>query len=120
MKTVDRSTTTLNIILKKMAWAGRFFTSSNRPAPKYCEIIAEMELRVWPNTQMSMDKKDPTIPAAAKDSKPSTGMLPTTAVSVMFKTGSAMPEMVAGIARLLMLLKFTCVLKTAASYSTNS
>ena len=82
--------------------------------------MAEMELRVWPSTQMSMDKNDPTMPAAAKDSSPSTGMLPTMAVSVMERMGSAMPEMVAGIANWLMLLKFTCVLKSGASYSTNS
>ena len=69
---------------------------------------------------MSIDKKEPTIPAAAKDSNPSTGILPTIAVSVMDSKGSAIPEIVAGIANWLMLLKFTCVLKSAASYSTNS
>ena len=35
--------------------------------------MAEMELRVCPKTQMSMERKEPTIPAAANDSKPSTG-----------------------------------------------
>jgi hypothetical protein len=69
---------------------------------------------------MSMDKNDPTIPAAAKDSNPSTGILPTMAVSVMERMGYAIPETVAGIANWLMFLKFTCVLKSAASYSTNS
>lgn len=117
---VDNSTTMLNKILKKMAWAGKCFTSSSFPAPRYCETMAEMELRVCPSTQMSMDKKDPTIPAAAKDSSPSTGILPTMAVSVMDNRGSAMPETVAGTARRFMLLKVTCVLKSAASYSTNS
>lgn len=112
IKTVDNSTTMLNKILKKMACAGRCFTSSNLPAPRYWEMIAEMELRVWPSTQMSMDKNEPTIPAAAKDSKPSTGILPTMAVSVMERMGSAMPEMVAGTASWLMLLKLICVLKT--------
>ena len=119
-KTVDTNTTTLNKILKKMAWAGSCLTSSSLPAPKYCEIMADMELRVCPNTHMSMDKKEPTMPAAAKDSKLSAGMLPTMAVSVMESKGSAIPEMVAGIANWLMVLKFTCVLKSAASYSTNS
>ena len=103
-----------------MAWAGSCLTSSSLPAPKYCEIMADMELRVCPNTHMSMDKKEPTMPAAAKDSKLSAGMLPTMAVSVMESKGSAIPEMVAGIANWLMVLKFTCVLKSAASYSTNS
>ena len=103
-----------------MACAGIFFTSSNLPAPKYWEMMAEIELRVWPKTQISMDKKEPTMPAAANDSNPSTGMLPTMAVSVMERMGSAIPEMVAGIANWLMLLKFTCVLKSGASYSTNS
>ena len=103
-----------------MACAGIFFTSSSLPAPKYCDMMAEMELRVWPSTQMSMDKNEPTMPAAAKDSSPSIGILPTIAVSVMERMGSAMPEMVAGIANWLMLLKFTCVLKSGASYSTNS
>jgi hypothetical protein len=58
-----------------------------------------------------MDKKEPTIPAAAKDSRPSTGILPTIAVSVMDKTGSAIPAMVAGIANLLIVLKLMMVFK---------
>ena len=90
--------TTLRETLKKMAWAGRFSTSFNFPAPKYWDIIAEIELRVCPKTQMSIDKKDPTIPAAANDSKPFTGIFPTMAVSVMDNKGSAMPEIVAGTA----------------------
>ena len=69
---------------------------------------------------MSMDKKEPTMPAAASDSRLSVGILPTMAVSVMERIGSAMPDMVAGIANWLMVLKFTCVLKSGASYSTNS
>ena len=58
-----------------------------------------------------MDRKAPTIPTAAKDSRPLTGMLPTIAVSVIDKIGSAMPAMVAGMANLLMVLKDTTVLK---------
>ena len=58
-----------------------------------------------------MDKNEPTIPAAAKDSIPSWGMLPTMAVSVMDNSGSAMPAIVAGIARLLIVLKFITVFK---------
>ena len=81
--------------------------------------MAEIALRVWPITQMSMDKKEPTIPAAAKDSNPSTGMFPTIAVSVIESTGSAIPEIVAGMARRLMDFRLTFVLKTCASYSSN-
>src|SRR5690606_9629405 len=75
------------------------------PAPRYWEMIVEMELRVWPSTQTNMDRKEPTMPAAARDSRPSTGMFPTMAVSVMDNRGSAIPDMVAGTARALMLLK---------------
>ena len=38
------------------------------------------------------------MPAAAKDSSPSTGILPTIYVSVIDSRGSAIPAMVAGIA----------------------
>ena len=58
-----------------------------------------------------MDKKAPTIPTAARDSRPLTGMFPTIAVSVMDRIGSAMPAMVAGTANLLMVLKDTTVFK---------
>ena len=67
--------------------------------------MAEMALLVCPRTQMSIDKKEPTIPAAAKDSNPSTGIFPTMAVSVMDNIGSAIPAIVAGMARLFMVLK---------------
>ena len=69
-----------------------------------------MALLVWPNTQTSMDKKEPTIPAAAKDATPFTGILPTIAVSVIDNSGSAMPAIVAGIASLLIVLNETIVL----------
>lgn len=95
----------LKPIFKKIACAGRVLTSSNFPAPKYCEMIAEITLRVWPKIQMSIDKKDPTMPAAARDSNPSTGMFPTIAVSVIESNGSAIPAIVAGIANLLIFLK---------------
>ena len=61
--------------------------------------MAEMALLVWPKIQISMDKKEPTIPTAASASTPSTGIFPTIAVSVMDKIGSAIPAMVAGIAK---------------------
>ena len=51
-----------------MAWAGRVLTSSNLLAPKFCEIIAEIAERDCPNTHMSIDKNEDTIPTAAKDS----------------------------------------------------
>ena len=56
-----------------------------------------------------MDKKEPTIPAAAKDSSPLTGMFPTMAVSVMDKSGSAIPAIVAGIANLFIFLRVIAV-----------
>src|SRR5690606_15360421 len=94
-----------------MAWAGRRLTSSSLPAPRYWEMIVEMELRVCPSTHTNMERKDPTMPAAARDSRPSTGMFPTMAVSVMDNRGSAIPETVAGTARVLMLLKLIVLLK---------
>jgi hypothetical protein len=75
-------------------------------------MMADMALRVWPRTQISIDKKEPTIPAAAKDSIPLTGILPTMAVSVMDNSGSAIPAMVAGMARELIVLKRTEVPKS--------
>ena len=54
---------------------------------------------------MSIERNEPTIPAAASDSRPSTGILPTIAVSVIDNNGSAIPAMVAGMARLLIFLK---------------
>lgn len=98
-----------------MACAGSVFTSSNFPAPRYCEIIADMALRVCPRIQMSMDRKEPTIPAAARDSSPSTGIFPTIAVSVIESKGSAIPAIVAGIARLFMDLKLTVFFKKLVS-----
>ena len=95
----------LNVIFKKIACMGRDFISSNLPAPKYCEIIADMALRVCPKIHINIDKKVPTMPAAARDSEPFTGILPTMAVSVIDKRGSAIPAIVAGIASLLILLK---------------
>ena len=104
-----------------MACAGNVFTSSSLPAPKYWDIMAEIALRVCPNIQINIDKKEPTIPAAAKDSIPSTGMFPTMAVSVIESTGSAIPAIVAGMANLLMVLKLTAVFNGIyRDYKTNS
>ena len=70
-----------------------------------------MALLVWPSIHISIDKNDPTIPTAASDSRLYVSMLPTMAVSVIDNTGSAIPAMVAGIARLLIVLKLTTVFK---------
>ena len=88
-----------------MAWAGRFFTSSNLLAPKYCETIDDIALLVCPKTQISMDIKAPTIPTAAKDSVAFVSIFPTMAVSVMDRIGSETPEIKAGIASLFIFLK---------------
>jgi hypothetical protein len=58
-----------------------------------------------------MERNEPTIPAAAKDLIPSTGMLPTMAVSVIDSKGSAIPAMVAGMASLFIDLKLMAVFK---------
>ena len=102
---VDNKITILKLMFKKIACAGNAFTSLILPAPKYCEIIVEIALRVCPNTHINIDKNDPTIPAAARDSIPSISILPTIAVSVNESKGSAIPAIVAGIANLLMFLK---------------
>ena len=101
----------LNNTLKNIAWAGKEPISRRRPAPRYCDIIAEIALRVWPRIHISIDRNEPTIPTATSDSSPSTGIFPTMAVSVIDKTGSAMPAMVAGMANLFMVWKLTAVLK---------
>ena len=72
-------------------------------------MIDEMALRVCPNTQISMERKAPTMPAAASDSIPLMGIFPTIAVSVIDSNGSAIPETVAGMARRLIFLKVTAV-----------
>ena len=88
----------LKAILKKIAWAGKSLSSSILPAPKFWDTIAEIALRLWARIQMSIERKDPTIPTAASDSVPYSGILPTTAASVLESTGSAMPDSIAGIA----------------------
>ena len=94
-----------------MACAGNVLTSSSLPAPRYCEIMDDMALLVCPRIQISIERKEPTIPAAARDSSPSTGIFPTIAVSVMDNSGSAIPAIVAGMAKAFMDLKLTEVFK---------
>ena len=56
---------TLKIRMMAMACAGRLFTSLSLFAPRYWEIIEEMAERDCPKTQMSMDKKEETMPTDA-------------------------------------------------------
>lgn len=104
IKIVESRNKTLNERLKKIACAGKLLISSILPAPKYCEIIAEIALLVCPKIHISIDKKAPTIPTAARDSRLSVLIFPTIAVSVIDKIGSAIPAIVAGIARRLIVL----------------
>ena len=88
-----------------MACAGRFFIWSILLAPTYWETIDEIALRVWPKTQISMERKVLTIPTAAKDSVELKAILPTMAASVKDNKGSEIPEINAGMANLFMFLK---------------
>lgn len=108
-------------MFRNIACAGKVLTSSSLPAPKYWAIMADIALRVCPKIQINIDKNEPTIPAAARDSNPSTGILPTIAVSVIDSMGSAIPAIVAGIASLLIVLKLTVVFNAiTVVYNTNS
>ena len=97
-------------VMITIAWAGKDFTSLNFPAPKYCEIMEEIALRVCPNTQMSMDKNVVTMPTAAKDSVGLFCTFPTIAVSVRDRIGSEIPAIRAGIANLLIFFRLRSVL----------
>ena len=94
-----------------IAWAGRFFTSSSLLAPKYWEIIEEMAERDWPKTQINIDKKEETIPTAARDSVALFGMCPTMAASVNERIGSEIPAIMAGTANALICLFVMVVIK---------
>ena len=87
-----------------MACAGRFLTSSSLFAPKYWEIIEEIAERDWPKTQINIDKKEETMPTAARDSVALFGMCPTMAASVNDRIGSEIPAIMAGMASLLICL----------------
>ena len=95
----------LNVILIAIIWLGKDFISSNLWAPKYCAIIAEIAERVCARIQKMADKKEPAIPTAAKDSIGFKSTFPTMAVSVIDSKGSAIPDIIAGIASLLICLK---------------
>ena len=68
-------------------------------------MMAEMADRVWARIQMSAERNDPAMPTAARASVGLIRMLPTMAVSVIESRGSAIPAIIAGIARLLIFLK---------------
>ncbi len=94
----------LKITIIEIAWTGKLLTSSSLLAPKYCEIIAEIADLDCPRTQINIDKKEDTIPTAAKDSVGFKLTCPTTAASVIDSMGSEIPAIIAGIANLLMFL----------------
>ena len=103
---------TLNKVIKKMAWAGSDLIASRLSAPKYWDTSEEIALRVWPRTQISIDKKVVTIPTAANDSVAFTSIFPTIAASVKDKIGSETPEIKAGMSNLLICFKVIAVLKS--------
>ena len=97
-KYVENKTMMLSAMLKYIACAGKLWRSFNLPAPKFCETIAEMALRVCAKIQIKAERNVPTIPTAASDSIPNSLIFPTTAASVAERTGSAIPEIIAGMA----------------------
>lgn len=75
------------------------------PAPKYWAMIADMADLDCAKIQTIAEINDPAIPTAASASVGFNFILPTIAVSVIDNKGSAIPEMMAGIANLLIFLK---------------
>ena len=71
-----------------------------------------MALRVCPNIQISIDKNEPTIPTAARDSVLNASIFPTTAASVLDSIGSAIPAIIAGMASCWIRLKEISILDT--------
>ena len=96
----------------KIAWAGSDLIASRLFAPRYWDTSDEMALRVWPSTQISIDKNVVTIPTAASDSVAFISIFPTMAASVNDKIGSETPEINAGIASLLICLRLISVFKS--------
>lgn len=94
----------LRRILIAMICAGKCKILSIFPAPKYCAIIAEIAERVWARIHTIAEIKEPAIPTAASASVGFILMFPTMAVSVIDNKGSAIPEIIAGIASLLIFL----------------
>ena len=96
---VITQTKILSMTIIAMAWAGRLLIWSSLFAPKYWEISADIADRDCPKTQISIDKNEDTIPTAASDSVALLGMWPTIAASVRDKMGSAIPAIMAGMAK---------------------
>ena len=64
-------------------------------------MIAEIADLVWASIQTMAEINEPAIPTAASASVGLRSIFPTIAVSVIDNRGSAIPEMIAGIASLL-------------------
>ena len=73
--------------------------------------MEEIAVFVCATIQIIAERNEPTIPAAASDSMGFTSTLPITAISVSEISGSAIPAIMAGIARRLISLKLTDVFK---------
>lgn len=82
-------------------------------------MIAEIADRVCAKIQIMAEINEPAIPTAARASVGFILIFPTMAVSVIDKSGSAIPEMIAGMASLLICLKeiLVVVLKNANVYT---
>ena len=61
-------------------------------------MMADMADRDCPKTHMSMDKKEETMPTAARDSVAFEEIWPTMAASVKDNIGSEIPAIMAGMA----------------------
>ena len=88
----------LQDMIIKIPCAGRVSTSFKFFWPRACAIIDAITLLVWPNTQINIEIKLPTIPTAPSEIVAFSGIFPTIIVSVIDKIGSAIPEINAGIA----------------------
>ena len=77
--------------------------------------MADMSERVCAKIQNNADKKEPAIPTAANDSTGLRSTLPTIAVSVIDRSGSAIPEIIAGMANRLICLNVILAFKKTCS-----
>ena len=101
----------LKKILRVIICAGKDKISFIFFAPKYFAIVADIAVLVWANIQIKAEINDPAIPTAAKDSVALISMFPIIAVSVIDKSGSAIPAIRAGIANLFIRFKLISVFK---------
>ena len=88
-----------------MICAGSLAISLRLPAPKYWAMMAEIADLVWASIHTIAEMNEPAIPTAARASVGFILIFPTMAVSVIDNKGSAIPEMIAGIACLLICRK---------------